>query len=122
MVQIKARDLRGKKEEVLQELEVLRVELSQLCVPEVTGSPASKLSKIRVVHKSVARVLTVINQAQKKNPGKLYEGENKHERNLKPKKQQQGWLRSLCNQGLSVSISETQTNSLPKPTSHCTFN
>ncbi|XP_047699257.1 60S ribosomal protein L35-like [Prionailurus viverrinus] len=74
MVQIKAGDLCGKKEEVLQELEVLRVGLSQLCVPEVTGSPASKFSEIRAVHKSVARVLTVINQAQKKNPGKLYEG------------------------------------------------
>uniref|UniRef100_A0ABI7WQB4 Large ribosomal subunit protein uL29 n=1 Tax=Felis catus TaxID=9685 RepID=A0ABI7WQB4_FELCA len=86
MVQIKARDLRGKKEEVLQELEVLRVGLSQLCVPEVTGSPASKFSEIQVVHKSVARVLTVINQAQKKNPGKLYEGKKHQPLDPQPKK------------------------------------
>uniref|UniRef100_A0A452EHE1 Large ribosomal subunit protein uL29 n=1 Tax=Capra hircus TaxID=9925 RepID=A0A452EHE1_CAPHI len=93
---IKARDLCGKKE-LLKQLEDLKVELSQLCVAEVTG----------VVHKSIARVLTVINQTQKENLRKFYKSKkykpldlwpkktgamcrwlNKHEENLKTKKQQ----------------------------------
>ncbi|XP_007450321.1 PREDICTED: uncharacterized protein LOC103084934 [Lipotes vexillifer] len=105
---IKARDLRGKKkEELLKQLEDLKVELSQLRVAKVTGGAASKLSKIRVVRKSIARVLTVINQTQKENLRKFYKGKkykpldlrpkktramrrrlNKHEENLKTKKQQ----------------------------------
>lgn len=70
---IKARDLRGKKkEELLKQLDDLKVELSQLRVAKVTGGAASKLSKIRVVRKSIARVLTVINQTQKENLRKFY--------------------------------------------------
>uniref|UniRef100_A0A673TIK6 Large ribosomal subunit protein uL29 n=1 Tax=Suricata suricatta TaxID=37032 RepID=A0A673TIK6_SURSU len=73
MAKIKARDLRGKKkEELLKQLEDLKVELSQLRVAKVTGGAASKLSKIRVVRKSIARVLTVINQTQKENLRKFY--------------------------------------------------
>uniref|UniRef100_H3BGB4 Large ribosomal subunit protein uL29 n=1 Tax=Latimeria chalumnae TaxID=7897 RepID=H3BGB4_LATCH len=95
MAKIKARDLRGKKkEELLKQLDDLKVELSQL-------------SKIRVVRKSIARVLTVINQTQKENLRKFYKGKkykpldlrpkktramrrrlNKHEESLKTKKQQ----------------------------------
>lgn len=105
---IKARDLRGKKkEELLKQLDDLKVELSQLRVAKVTGGAASKLSKIRVVRKSIARVLTVINQTQKENLRKFYKGKkykpldlrpkktramrrrlNKHEESLKTKKQQ----------------------------------
>ncbi|KAB0345068.1 hypothetical protein FD754_021994 [Muntiacus muntjak] len=98
MAKIKARDLRGKKkEELLKQLEDLKVELSQLRVAKVTG----------VVRKSIARVPTVINQTQKENLRKFYKGKkykpldlrpkktramrrrlNKHEENLKTKKQQ----------------------------------
>uniref|UniRef100_A0A8D2PS91 Large ribosomal subunit protein uL29 n=1 Tax=Zosterops lateralis melanops TaxID=1220523 RepID=A0A8D2PS91_ZOSLA len=65
------------------------------------------LSRSRVVRKSIARVLTVINQTQKENLRKFYKGKkykpldlrpkktramrrrlNKHEENLKTKKQQ----------------------------------
>ena len=108
MAKIKARDLCGKKkEELLKQLEDLKVELSQLRVAEVTGGAASKLSQIRVVRKSIARVLTIINQTQKENLRKFYKGKkykpldlrpkktramrrrlNKHEENLKIKKQQ----------------------------------
>uniref|UniRef100_A0A6I8N6M7 Large ribosomal subunit protein uL29 n=2 Tax=Ornithorhynchus anatinus TaxID=9258 RepID=A0A6I8N6M7_ORNAN len=108
MAKIKARDLRGKKkEELLKQLDDLKVELSQLRVAKVTGGAASKLSKIRVVRKSIARVLTVINQTQKENLRKFYKGKkykpldlrpkktramrrrlNKHEESLKTKKQQ----------------------------------
>jgi hypothetical protein len=38
----------------------------------VTGGAASKLSKIRIVRKNVARILTVINQTQKQELRKFY--------------------------------------------------
>lgn len=56
----------------MKQLDDLKVELSQLRVAKVTGGAASKLSKIRVVRKSIARVLTVINQTQKENLRKFY--------------------------------------------------
>uniref|UniRef100_A0A2R9AJY2 Large ribosomal subunit protein uL29 n=1 Tax=Pan paniscus TaxID=9597 RepID=A0A2R9AJY2_PANPA len=75
MAKIKARDLHGKKkEELRKQLDDLKVELSQLRVAKVTGGAASKLSKIRVVHKSIAHFLTVINQTQKENLRKFYKG------------------------------------------------
>uniref|UniRef100_A0AAY3ZZP2 Large ribosomal subunit protein uL29 n=1 Tax=Denticeps clupeoides TaxID=299321 RepID=A0AAY3ZZP2_9TELE len=84
---IKARDLRGKKkEELLKQLDDLKVELSQLRVAKVTGGAASKLSKIRVVRKSIARVLTVINQTQKENLMKFYKGKKYKPLDLRPKK------------------------------------
>ena len=84
---IKARDLRGKKkEELLKQLEDLKVELSQLRVAKVTGGTASKLSKIRVVRKSIARVLTVINQTQKENLRKFYKGKKYKPLDPRPKK------------------------------------
>lgn len=49
-------------------------ELSVLRVAKVTGGAANKLSKIKVVRKSIARVLTVINQTQRENLRKFYAG------------------------------------------------
>merc|ERR1712241_1505083 len=77
----KAKELRGKKkEELMKQLHELKTELSQLRVAKVTGGAASKLSKIRTVRKSVARVHTVINQTQKENLRKFY-----HNKTFKPK-------------------------------------
>merc|ERR1719384_2927223 len=68
MVKVKAKELRGKKkEELMKQLHELKTELSQLRVAKVTGGAASKLSKIRTVRKSIARVLTVVHQTQKEN-------------------------------------------------------
>merc|ERR1711934_404579 len=53
------------KEALLKRLEDLENELAQLRVSKVTGGAASKLAKIKVVRKSIARVLTVYNQNQK---------------------------------------------------------
>uniref|UniRef100_A0A8D2DNY0 Large ribosomal subunit protein uL29 n=1 Tax=Sciurus vulgaris TaxID=55149 RepID=A0A8D2DNY0_SCIVU len=69
MAQIKARDLRDKEEELLKQLGHLKVELSQLHMAKGTGTMASNLSKIQVVHKPIARVLTSINQTQKETLG-----------------------------------------------------
>ncbi|CAM9149030.1 unnamed protein product [Chrysoparadoxa australica] len=65
-VKVKAYELRTKsKTEMLKQLEELRTELSQLRVAKVTGGAASKLARIGVVRKAIARVLTVYNQTQK---------------------------------------------------------
>ncbi|KAK7829237.1 hypothetical protein U0070_012708 [Myodes glareolus] len=108
-------DLRGKKkEELLKQLDDLKVELSQLRVAKVTGGAVSKLSKIRVIRKSIACVLTIINQTQKENLRKFYKGKKykpldlrpkktramrrltKHEEKLKTKKQQRKERLFLC--------------------------
>ncbi|XP_059783428.1 large ribosomal subunit protein uL29-like [Balaenoptera ricei] len=87
MAKMKARDLRGEKEEeLLKPLEDPKVELAQLRVAKVTGGAASKLSKIRVVRKAIARVLTVINQTQKENLWKFYKGRKYKPLDLRPKK------------------------------------
>ena len=78
--------LSSKKEELLKQLDNLKVELSQLRVVKVTGGAASKFSKIRIVRKSIARVLTVINQTQKENLRKFYKGKKYKPLDLRPKK------------------------------------
>merc|ERR1711915_1046859 len=73
MAKVKAHELRGKKkEELVKQLDELKQELASLRVAKVTGGAASKLSKIRVVRKSIARVLTVTNQKQKTELRKFY--------------------------------------------------
>ena len=54
------------------QLDDLKTELGSLRVAKVTGGAASKLSKIRVVRKSIARVYIVMHQKQKENLRKLY--------------------------------------------------
>ena len=86
MARLKMRDLRGKKkDELLKQLDELKQELANLRVAKVTGGTASKLSKIRVFRKNIARVLTVINQTQKDNLRKLYRGKKWKPLDLRPK-------------------------------------
>merc|ERR1712150_151561 len=83
---VKARELRGKKKEDLQkQLLDLKQELSSLRVAKVTGGTAPKLSKIRVVRKSIARVLTVIHQTQKENLRKFYKNKKYRPKDLRKK-------------------------------------
>lgn len=87
MTKVKTKDLRGKKkEELVKQLEDLKQELSNLRVAKVTGGTASKLSKIRVFRKNIARVLTVIHQNQKDNLRKLYKGKKHIPKDLRPKR------------------------------------
>lgn len=73
MAKLKAYELRTKnKGELLKQLEELKNELAQLRVAKVTGGAASKLAKIKVVRKSIARVLTVYNQTQKAKLREVY--------------------------------------------------
>merc|ERR1712105_271073 len=86
MPKIKCSDLRTKKkEELVKQLEELKQELGSLRVAKVTGGAASKLSKIRVVSKSIARVLTVTNQKQKQELRKFYAGKKAKPLDLRKK-------------------------------------
>merc|ERR1711997_185769 len=87
MVKVKCSDLRNKKkEELTKQLEDLKTELASLRVAKVTGGAASKLSKIRVVRKAIARVYIVMHQKQKENLRKLYRGKKYKPLDLRPKK------------------------------------
>merc|ERR1712179_378907 len=86
MGKVKCSELRGKKKEELKQLEELKQELAGLRVAKVTGGAASKLSKIRVVRKSIARVNIVINQTTKENLRKLYKNKKYKLLDLRPKK------------------------------------
>ncbi|XP_063124261.1 large ribosomal subunit protein uL29-like [Rattus norvegicus] len=86
MAKIKARNLRGKKEELLKQLDDLKVEMSQLRVAKMTDGATSKFSKIGVICKSITCVLTVINQTQKENLRKFYKGKKYKLLHLRPKK------------------------------------
>lgn len=86
MSKLKIRDLRDKKkEELTKQLEEMKQELANLRVAKVTGGTASKLSKIRVFRKNIARILTVINQNQKDNLRKFYRGKKRKPIDLRPK-------------------------------------
>merc|ERR1712083_596787 len=84
---IKCSELRTKKkEDLVKQLDDLKTELGSLKVAKVTGGAASKLSKIRVVRKSIARVYIVMYQKQKENLRKLYRGKKYKPLDLRPKK------------------------------------
>merc|ERR1711913_82102 len=87
MPKIKCSELRNKKkEELTKQLDDLKTELGSLKVAKVTGGAASKLSKIRVVRKSIARVYIVMHQKQKENLRKMYRSEKYKPLDLRPKK------------------------------------
>lgn len=74
------------KADLEKEAENLRIELGQLRVAKVTGGPASKLSKIREVRKSIARVLTVLTAQKRGALKEHYEGKRYKPIDLRPKK------------------------------------
>merc|ERR1712070_375048 len=87
MGKLKVHELRSKnKSDLEKQLEELKTELAALRVAKVTGGAASKLSKIKVVRKSIARVLTVINQTQKAQLRIFYKGKDLMPLDLRYKK------------------------------------
>eukprot|EP00088_Acartia_fossae_P040418 TRINITY_DN420_c1_g1_i1.p1 TRINITY_DN420_c1_g1~~TRINITY_DN420_c1_g1_i1.p1 ORF type:complete len:124 (-),score=44.80 TRINITY_DN420_c1_g1_i1:49-420(-) len=87
MGKIKCSELRKKnKDDLTKQLDELKTELAQLRVAKVTGGAASKLSKIRVIRKSIARVHIVMHQKQKENLRKFYKGKKYKPLDLRPKK------------------------------------
>mmetsp|Transcript_112049 Transcript_112049/g.194554 ORF Transcript_112049/g.194554 Transcript_112049/m.194554 type:complete len:123 (-) Transcript_112049:59-427(-) len=86
-MKVKAHEIRTKpKAELLKQLEDLKTELAQLRVAKQTGGAASKLCKIKVVRRSIARVLTVLNMKEKSNLRKLYKGKKYKPLSLRVKK------------------------------------
>ncbi|GJM85059.1 hypothetical protein PR202_ga01476 [Eleusine coracana subsp. coracana] len=87
MARIKVHELRGKNKAELQaQLTELKSELSLLRVAKVTGGAPNKLSKIKVVRTSIARVLTVISQKQKSALREAFKNKKYLPLDLRPKK------------------------------------
>uniref|UniRef100_A0A1B6CRU3 Large ribosomal subunit protein uL29 n=1 Tax=Clastoptera arizonana TaxID=38151 RepID=A0A1B6CRU3_9HEMI len=87
MGKVKCSELRTKdKKDLEKQLIELKTELTNLRVAKVTGGAASKLSKIRVVRKAIARVYIVMHQKQKENLRKLFKGKKYKPLDLRPKK------------------------------------
>merc|ERR1712002_294568 len=87
MAKVKAHELRGrKKEDLMNQLNELKTESQQLHVAKVTGGAPSKLSKIKVVRKSIARVMTVISHSQRDNLRKFHAAKKYKPLDLRMKK------------------------------------
>lgn len=70
---IKVKDLREKsKDDLLKTLTEYKKELSQLRVVQQTGGAETRLGRIRPIRKSIARILTVLNQNERSNLKKFY--------------------------------------------------
>merc|ERR1712151_780332 len=87
MGKVTAHTLREKtKPELIKELDEYKKELAELRVAKVTGGAASKLSKIKVMRKSIAVVMTVINQKEMEEYRKFYSNSKYKPLNLRVKK------------------------------------
>nr|ABM55568.1 ribosomal protein L35e-like protein [Maconellicoccus hirsutus] len=86
-MRVRCSELRTKdKKELTKQLDELKTELANLRVAKVTGGAASKLSKIRVVRKAIARVYIVMHQKQKENLRKFLKNRKYKPLDLRPKK------------------------------------
>mmetsp|Transcript_64824 Transcript_64824/g.186513 ORF Transcript_64824/g.186513 Transcript_64824/m.186513 type:complete len:124 (+) Transcript_64824:82-453(+) len=87
MTKLKAYELRSKtSKELLKELDDMKAELATLRVAKVSGGAASKLAKIKVVRKNIARILTVYSTKQKTEARKQWKGKKYLPLDLRPKK------------------------------------
>jgi large subunit ribosomal protein L35e len=85
-MKVKAFELRNKtSRELLKEVEEFKSELSQLRVAKATGAAPSKLAKIRVIRKNIARCLTVYNQKQRQEVREQFKGKKYVPQDLRPK-------------------------------------
>ncbi|KAL0579679.1 60S ribosomal protein L35, L29 [Marasmius crinis-equi] len=84
---VKAYELQSKsKADLSKQLSELKNELLALRVQKIAGGSASKLTKINTVRKSIARVLTVINQKTRQNLREYYKDKKYLPLDLRPKK------------------------------------
>ena len=94
---LKAHELRSKnKEELTKQADELKNELGALRTAKVSGQgAAARLAKIKVIRKSIARVLTVQNQGQRDALRKQYRKRTFKPLDLRPKKTR-AIRRALC--------------------------
>ncbi|KAI0921093.1 60S ribosomal protein L35C [Taiwanofungus camphoratus] len=84
---VKAYELQSKsKNDLSKQLVELKNELLTLRVQKIAGSSAAKLTKINTVRKSIARVMTVMNQKQRQNLREFYKNKKYLPLDLRPKK------------------------------------
>ncbi|KAI9574856.1 ribosomal L29 protein-domain-containing protein [Boletus coccyginus] len=84
---VKAYELQSKsKNDLTKQLSDLKSELLTLRVQKTTGGAPSKLTKINVVRKSIARVLTVMNHKSRQNLREYYKNKKYLPLDLRPKK------------------------------------
>ncbi|KAI6035375.1 ribosomal protein L35 [Pisolithus orientalis] len=84
---VKAYELQSKsKNDLTKQLNELKGELLSLRVQKIVGGAPSKLTKINVVRKSIARVLTVMNQKARQNLREYYKNKKYLPLDLRPKK------------------------------------
>ncbi|KAJ8086621.1 60S ribosomal protein L35, L29 [Marasmius tenuissimus] len=84
---VKAYELQSKsKADLSKQLLELKNELLALRVQKIAGGSASKLTKINTVRKSIARVLTVINQKTRQNLREYYKDKKYLPLDLRPKR------------------------------------
>ncbi|KAF7301674.1 alcohol dehydrogenase [Mycena indigotica] len=84
---VKAYELQSKsKNDLSKQLVELKNELLTLRVQKIAGGSASKLTKINTVRKSIARVLTVMNQKARQNLREYYKNKNYLPLDLRAKK------------------------------------
>jgi|Transcript_12668 large subunit ribosomal protein L35e len=87
MARLKTHELRTKsKGDLMVVLKELKTELAALRVAKVTGGASNKLSKIKTVRLSIARVLTVITQTTRDELRKAFEGKKYQPGDLRQKK------------------------------------
>ncbi|KAF5369893.1 hypothetical protein D9758_001050 [Tetrapyrgos nigripes] len=84
---VKAYELQSKsKNDLNKQLLELKNELLQLRVQKIAGGSASKLTKINTVRKSIARVMTVMNQKARQNLREYYKNKKYLPLDLRPKR------------------------------------
>ncbi|KAF9462648.1 60S ribosomal protein L35 [Collybia nuda] len=84
---VKAYELQSKsKNDLSKQLLELKNELLTLRVQKIAGGSASKLTKISAVRKSIARVLTVMNQKARQNLREYYKDKKYLPLDLRAKK------------------------------------
>merc|ERR1712127_341776 len=76
---------KNSREELEEQIVTYRKELANLQVAKVTNG-GNKVNKIKVVRKSIAKTLTVLNQSQKAELQKFYRGKSFKPTDLKPRK------------------------------------
>ncbi|KAG8927875.1 60S ribosomal protein L35 [Tulasnella sp. 417] len=83
----RSNELRSKnKADLLKSLEELKRELVDLRVHKVTNASAGKLSRISVVRKNIARILTIMNQKTRQAIREHYKGQKHIPLDLRPKR------------------------------------
>ena len=86
MVKVKANELRKKeKEELLKDLRNFKQELLDARTAASAGTTSNKLSQIRFLRKSIARVLTVYNEKRRYEAKLVYLGKKYIPKDLRPK-------------------------------------